>query len=355
MPQTTQTVTYDDLWTQTLQNYRQTLEDVVSNSNNLFNTLMKGRGGVYEGTDNIGTQINIPLMTEIGTFDSYSGYDELNTSPMEGVTAALFDWRQASIPVSISGLEERMNAGSEVQLVNMLKSKVKQAEIGIQEGFARALLQGNGGAAIRTPRTSVVNGSVFIDPLPKLVDFTNNRAVAVGAIDPSLAGNAFWRNQVLNDGSSSFAGFLRNISKLFNDCTIVGPGGGPDIHICDQNTFEYYESALRSQNRYVAYTKADIPFESIGFRGHALTMDNFVPDASGDSATQSTTSGTWYQLNSKFVALKYDNQRNFSSTPFMKPVGQDAKVSHILWLGGLCISNRRKHGVAGSIDTTPTS
>lgn len=349
MAQTTQTVTYDDLWTTTLQHYRPTLEDAISTSNNAFFTIKKNGG--FEGTDNIGTQINIPLMTALGTFDSYSGYDELDTTPMDGITAALFDWRQGAIPITISGLEEKQNAGSEVQLINLLKAKTKQAEMGIKEGFGQALIRGSGGAAIRTPRVSAVNGSSFIEPIPKLVDYTNNRAVAVGGITPSLATNTWWRNQVFQDATTTYAGFLTGISGLYNDCS-KGPGGGPDIHICDQSTFQFYEAALRNQNRYVQYTKADIPFDSIGFRGHPLTWDEWVPDAAGDSATQSTSSGTWYMLNSKFFSVKYHNGTNFVAEPFRKPVNQDAKVSNILWLGQVCISNRRKHGVAGSIDTT---
>ena len=34
----------------------------------------------------------------------------------------------------------------------------------------------------------------------------------------------------------------------------------------------------------------------------------------------------------------------------LKPENQDAKTSHILWLGGVGVSNRRKQGVMGGID-----
>ncbi|RPJ54962.1 MAG: hypothetical protein EHM23_27710 [Acidobacteria bacterium] len=83
--------------------------------------------------------------------------------------------------------------------------------------------------------------------------------------------------------------------------------------------------------------------------------DEFVPDVQGGSTTQSTSSGTWWMLNTKFFSLKYHKSTNFKTTPFQKPENQDAKTAHILWYGGIGISNRRKQGVMGGIDTTITS
>jgi hypothetical protein len=57
-------------------------------------------------------------------------------------------------------------------------------------------------------------------------------------------------------------------------------------------------------------------------------------------------------LNSKFFQIQVHSGTNFAPTPFQKPENQDAKVAHVLWLGGIGISNRRKHGVGGDIDTT---
>jgi hypothetical protein len=60
-------------------------------------------------------------------------------------------------------------------------------------------------------------------------------------------------------------------------------------------------------------------------------------------------------LNSKFYVVKYDNQTNFMTTPFVKPENQDAKTAQIQWYGTAGVTNRRKHGVVDDIDTTVTS
>jgi hypothetical protein len=57
----------------------------------------------------------------------------------------------------------------------------------------------------------------------------------------------------------------------------------------------------------------------------------------------------------KFMEIQVDSETNFAPTEFQKPENQDAEVAHILWLGGIGQSNRRKHGVMGSIDTTIAS
>jgi hypothetical protein len=57
-------------------------------------------------------------------------------------------------------------------------------------------------------------------------------------------------------------------------------------------------------------------------------------------------------LNTKFWGVRVDKETNFAPTPFIKPENQDAKTAHILWLGALGVSNRRKQGVGGKIDET---
>jgi hypothetical protein len=52
--------------------------------------------------------------------------------------------------------------------------------------------------------------------------------------------------------------------------------------------------------------------------------------------------------------MKYDEQTNFVATPFMKPINQDARVAHILWMGNMCVSNRRKQAIWAKLPRTLT-
>ncbi len=345
------TLDYDAVLSSTIFNYRKTLEDNIATANAFMFYLMRRQASGYVSTTDIGERMQIPLMYQIGNADSYGGYDTLNVDPIDGITSAFFQWRQASIPVSISGIEELKNEGK-ARIFNLLKGKIRQAELGIQDYFGQSILRGNGGSAITTPKTSSVNGSLFIDPIPLLVAFDPTSSTVIGNINQSTS--TWWRNQFLNSSATTYAGFLKELRKLNNNCS-KGTGGMPNLHVVDQNVFELYEAALAAQHRNPSYQKADIPFDNIGFRGKPVVWDEFVPDAAGGSATQSTTSGTWYMLNTKFWQIQYHARRNFVPTAMKTPNNQDARVSHILWLGGAGVSNRRKQGVMGSIDTTITS
>src|SRR3954470_16391260 len=136
MPATSLTLNYDAILSTTLFNYRKTLEDAISTTNAFLFYLMKKNKGGYQVLGEIGDRMAMPLMYELGNADSYSGYDVLDTTPSDGITMAFFNWAQASVPISISGLEEKKNRGEE-KLVSLLKAKTQQAELGLQDFFNR--------------------------------------------------------------------------------------------------------------------------------------------------------------------------------------------------------------------------
>lgn len=343
------TLNYDALLSSTLFNYRKKFEDNISTANAFFYKLKAGGG--YKTLSSIGERMAMPLMYELGSADSYSGYDQLDVTPMEGITTAFFDWRQASIPISISGREEKINKGEE-QIVNLLEGKVKQAELGIQEFFNKKLLQGNGGSTITTAYTSSRNGSVFLDPLALQVAYDPTTSTVVGNINQATY--SWWQNKTKNSTASTYAAWKKELIQLRNNCS-KGGGGVPDLYLSDQGVYELYNAALAASHQNPSYQSADIPFENVAFFGKPWTWDEFVPDVQGGSVTQSTSSGTLWMLNTKYWGVKVEASTNFSTGPFIKPENQDAKTAQILWMGGVGVSNRRKQGVMGGIDTTLTS
>jgi len=349
MPPSSLTLNYDAVLSTTLFNYRKTLEDAISTTNAFLFYLMKRVRGGYKVLSDIGDRMAMPLMYELGVADSYSGYDILDVTPADGITTAFFNWAQASVPISISGLEEKKNRGEE-RIINLLESKTKQAELGLQEFFNKRMLQGAGGSTITTPYVSAMNGSSFVDPLALQVMYDPTAVQTIGNIPQAT--NVWWRNQFKNMNATTFVGFLKQLRTLRNNCS-KGPGGPPDLHLTTQGTEELYEAALAAAHRNPSYQVADIPFDNVAFYGKPVTWDEFVPDAASGTVTQ--TKGSWFMLNTKFWGVRVDKETNFSTTPFIKPENQDAKTAHILWLGALGVSNRRKQGVGGNIDETIAS
>ena len=343
------TVNFDALFSLSLANHQKQLMDNISTSNVLF-FMVKKRGN-YQSV-NGGTNIEIPLMYALGTADTYSGYDALNTDPMDGVTKAIYQWRQSAVPVTISRLEERQNAQ---KIIDLLETKMEQAELGIQEFFSQMILRGgkaNGGAAtIETPYVSAFNSSLGVEPLPLLVKADPTSSTTIGNINQNTSD--WWRNQFKSSSATTSTAFLQELETLYNDCS-KGPGGPPDIGICNQACFEAIKFALYHRSRMPNQVDANFPFEHVIFRNTKIVWDEFVPDVQNDTLTPDTGKGTLYFLNSKYIKVKYDSQSNFINTPFVKPANQDGKVAHILWMGNVCVNNRRKHGVLFNIAATHT-
>ena len=343
------TLQYDALLSTTLFNYRKKLEDAISTANAFLYYVMK-KTGAYKKVTDLGERMAMPLMYELGNADAYSGYDVLNVQPQEGITTAFYEWRQAAVPISISGIEEKKNRG-EAKILDLLESKTKQAEMGIQEFFSKRMMYGAGGSTITTAYTSSINGASFVDPLPFLVQYDPTASSSPGNINQ--LSNTWWRNQTASgQNDTTYQLVLKKLRNLRNNCS-KGPGGPPDLHAATQGTAELYEAALAAAHRNPSYQVADIPFDNVGFYTKPLVWDEFMPDYYSGTVTQ--TKGSWLMLNTQCWGISVDKQTNFAPTPFVKPENQDAKTSHLLWLGSVGCSNRRKQGIYGRIDETIAS
>jgi hypothetical protein len=180
----------------------------------------------YKTLSDIGDRMAMPLMYELGNADSYSGYDVLDVTPADGITMAFYNWAQASVPISISGLEEKKNRG-EAKIIDLLKAKTKQAELGLQEFFNKRMLQGAGGSSITTAYVSAMNGSSFVDPLALQVAYDPTSSVTIGNINQNT--NTWWRNQTKSfSNATTFTGFL----KKLRTCATTAARGRADRPTC---------------------------------------------------------------------------------------------------------------------------
>lgn len=338
------TINYDAIMSTSLFNYQRTLTDNISKSNAFFYRIQEN--GVYDSTDG-GIAYQIPLMYALGTADWYEGYDTLNTDPTDGITTAQYDYRQMAVPVAISRKEERQNSSGE-RIIDLLKSKIMQAELGIKERFSKAILQGSlasGGASLTTADSSAINGALGLDPLPALVPKDPTASVAIGNINGSTS--TWWQSQFKQSALTSAnkaSDFLFEAETIYNNCA-KGPGGPPDFIFTDQVSYQVWKTAYLQFFRSPMEPVTNMPFEAVRFYRAILTWDEFVPDLMNGTLTPNSGAGTAWFLNTKFFAVKYDRETNFVASPFMKPVNQDARVAHILWMGTICMSNRRKQGV----------
>lgn len=349
------TINFDSLFAQSLAAYRKELIDNIGATNAFFFEMMKN--DLYESQPG-GTDIRTPLMYGLTPADSYDGYDELSTLPTDGVTDSVYEWRQCAAAIAYNMKEVKQNKNG---IKNIVKTRIKQAEMGLQEYFSQALMWGSlsdgGAGTLITARQSAVNGSYSIDPLFKLIDFTPSGARNVGNIAQDTS--TWWRNKTKTSSASTYDAFLLEVDNIFNSCAL-GTGGRPKMVICDQTTYELFVHALYQKFRYTtAQVDEAYPFEHVMYKGAHFVMEDKTPDVY-TGVTSAATYGTMGFINPEFFKLIYEESSDFqmlkddSGKSFFKPINGDSRVGHVAWMGNTTVQNRRKQGVMGKIARTMT-
>ena len=337
------TINLDALFATSLAKYRPKLIDNIGRMDALVAKIMSN--GMYESVDG-GTNIEEMVLHELATGHSYDGYDTLDVSPVDGVTRSIWEWRQVAIPIAISGKEQIQN---KQKIVSLIKTKIMQAEVGIKQLISDMIYQGNGAAALATPKVDALNGSSGIEPLAKLVALDPTTSTSIGNINQSTS--TFWQNKTKNSSATTTTAFLQEILNLYNTCN-RGSGTQPaDLLVTDQITFELIQMSLYHRARQDVTTDQSFPFDNIKWKRALIVWDENMHDVTGGTldATAAGAEGTLYVLNTQFIKLIYESSRNFVMSGEKIPVNQDAFVRHILWMGNMIVNNRRKHGVLASI------
>jgi len=354
------TVNYDALLSTTLFNYRDKLVDNIFKSNS-FLAALKQYGGIdYQSG---GERIQCPLMyEENSTFDSYRGYDILDTTPQDGITSSFYEWTEIGGTISISRRELRQNSG-EAQILRLLEKKVQQAEMTIKSKVNSQLVQGTVDTATFVPGNSAKDLLPLGYFMPKAIGTDPVAGGNVGNI--SRSSYSWWRPNVadLSTGTlgsntfvlnvTKYAGLRAGLYRMYNYCVRGGDGSGPNIVLIDQVGYETYENSLDQLKRYGDENLVSMGFDNIKLKGATMVWDELVPDI--ENGTTAITTGTAFFINSRFMKLVIDSETNFVTTPFVEPENQTAKTAKVLFMGQMTADNMRKLGVCFGISQSITS
>ena len=168
-----------EIVTTTLANRSRAIADNVTQNNALLTKLkMKGKVKPFSGGRDIVQELS---HSENQTFKYYSGYEILDISPSETLSAAVYPIKQASVAVTISGLEELQNAGRE-QMIDLLDARIEVAEATMKNNLSNGIYSDGTGS-----------GGKQITGLQNQVDTTPATGTTGGI---PRANYTFWRNQV---------------------------------------------------------------------------------------------------------------------------------------------------------------
>lgn len=323
-----------EILTHTLRARSGKLADNVSKSSALLDRLNK-RGNVRKFFTGGRTIVQELEYAENGTFRRYSGYDLLDPSPSDVMTAAEFEIKQAAVAVSMSGLEMIQNMG-EAAIIDLLGARIKNAERTIINNIAQDVY--SDGSA---------DGGRQIGGLQLLVADVPGSGV-VGGINAATW--TFWRNQSFDattDGGAAVT--AANIQGYMSTMAIRGNRGadGVDLIIADENYYSAYHNSLQAMQRITTNDgKAAAGFASLKYFGAGADADVVLERSSGQYANSGMLANRMYFLNTDHIQFRPHADRNFTVDDAERVnTNQDAMVKYIFWAGNLCISNRSLQGV----------
>jgi hypothetical protein len=306
---------FTEMVTTTLRKHYKNPIDNISENNALL-TYWKDKGMI--STETGGYEIIVPLeYAENATYQRYAGYDALNISASDVLTAAKYDWKQIAIHVVASGKEIRMNSGEEA-IMKLVKARIKNAFHSAANNISIDLY----GSGSLTNQLSGLKNIIQTDG-----------AGTVGNIVSSTY--TFWKNQFFECTSApGVTTMTGHMNTLWLKC--VRGNDKPDLIVSSHDFYAFYEGQLQALQRYADAKSATAGFEMLKYKSAFVLFD--------DNSNFSTTSETMFFLNNKYIKLLAHKDANWTQEDEKVPVNQDAVVHPIYWMGQLTCSNRNVQG-----------
>lgn len=313
-----------EIVTTTLRNRTGALKDNVSKNNALLGRLRKkGKVKTVSGGRTIVQEMEY---AENGTFKRYSGYENLNISPSDVFTAAEFNYAQAAVAISISGLEMIQNSG-ENAIIDLLDSRISNAERTLTNNIA-----------LDCYSDGTADGGRQIGGLQLLVS-SNPGTGTVGGIDRSQW--AFWRNKKFSAASDGGAALSSaNIQSYMNRLWVQMVRGSDqtDLIVADNNAYRLYLESLQAIQRIQSTDEGAAGFGGLKYMGADVVLDGGY---GGGAPTN-----TMYFLNTDYIYFRPHADRFFVPLGDDRfAVNQDAMVKLIGFAGNMTLSNAFLQGV----------
>lgn len=282
------------------------IQDAVYNGRPLLNWLHNENRTTEDG----GATIVVPIMHQAnGKTAWYHGFGTVNTDPVEGHTTAQYQWKQAAVPIAVSGRETEIQNTGRSAVIRLVDAKIRQADSDIMDTVNKAFFA----------NTVIANA---IGTLVTSIDATST----IGEINSTSTTN--WQSLVTTGGSFAAQGLV-DMENTWN--TLQGRGAMTGLIITENTNYGRYVSSLQPQQRFQGKV-GNGTFANMMFKSAPVTFD------------LAATSNVMYFLDSNVLEFIAHSNRDFVQTDWVRAVNQDAKVKHILLGAELVVLNRRYLG-----------
>lgn len=311
-----------ELVTTTIRNRTKKLADNMTDNTALFSRLKsKGNVKTVSGGRNITHEL---AYAENSTFTRFSGYDTLNISPSDVFTAAEYEFKQASVAVTISGLEQLQNSGKE-QMIELLGSRITNAENTMINNLSSDAY--SDGTADGGKQITGIQALIADDPTTGTVGGINR------------ATWSFWQNQLYDFSVAGATPGSATIQTAMNQLYLACSRNRdrPDLIVADNTYYRYYWESLQANQRFTNESMAAAGFTNLKFMGADVVFDG---GQGGDCPANHM-----YFINTDHLMLRPHKDENMVVAEDRFAVNQHALVKLILWAGNMTMSNASLQGV----------
>jgi hypothetical protein len=288
----------------------------------LFRLQQKGMKKTFSGGRSIVEELEYQ---ENSSFMRYSGYEPLDISPQEHLTAAEYGIKQCAMSITMSGLEQIQNQGSEAVL-DLMESRISNCERSFKNNMVREVW--SDGSA---------DGGKQIGGMQHLV--SNTGLGTIGGIDANTWN--FWRNKVVSiaavaGGPASATTIQTAMNEIY--LSLVINSDHPDLIIFDNKFYNYYLSSLQAIQRISDPKMASAGFQTLKFMGADVVLGN------GFNGPAPLNQG--YFLNTSYIKYRPVKGRDIAVIGGERePLNQDGIAKIWGWAGNMTICNRQYQGV----------
>jgi hypothetical protein len=253
----------------------------------------------------------------------YSGYDLLPVGISDVISAAEFDWKQAAVPVVISGLEMLQNSGKE-RMIDLMEARLEVAEATMSNLITGGLY--SDGTAAGGKQIDGLEAAVPVDPT----------AAPYGGIDGATF--TFWQNAV-SDQTAANGLDPTKIQGYWNLlwAALVRGQDRPDLIMADNTAWNAYIESLQTFQRFTNTQDADAGFATVKFMDADVCLDGGIYNGNSGSGAPA---GTAFFLNTNYIHYRPHSSRNMVplSPNRRYSTNQDAEVQILAWAGNLTCS-----------------
>lgn len=253
-----------------------------------------------------------------GNFQWYSGYEQINISPPDVISAFEFNWKQAASSVSASGLEMDVQNVGRAQVLDLFEARIKNAQRTMRNQINVGCISNGTGSSGKQ-----IGGL-------KLLIADSPTSGTVGGVNRS--GYTFARNQVYDASSdggtaATAANIQTYMNRLYLRCT--RGADHPDLILADQLYYALFWASLQAVQRITDPKLGQAGFQTVKFSNADVVYED----------STEMPSSQMYFINTDYMFFRYAKKRNFTPLERVQSINQDAIAQLITFAGNLTCSN----------------